>query len=121
MTTYGEDFIKKIMEFEYLLKSKQYERVRDASNTEELLFEMKQFIVDLATSIQVLYLVAKSEMKETDRIWALLEKLPKTKEFDQLKNELEQHRKDSIEVLLPIKKLAVALEESKNRKLDYIG
>ncbi|QLH07423.1 hypothetical protein [Nitrosopumilus ureiphilus] len=121
MTTYPENFMKDVMGFSKTLSNENWQKMLNGMNNDEAISKIQYYLIDVQTAIKILYVVIENEMKETNRIRVLLDKLPDTKEFEAVKHELAQQRKESIETLLPIKKLSEALEESKNRKVDYIG
>ena len=82
---------------------------------------MKSKIRDLQYAVKMLYVIVRSEMLQTNKIKNIISKLPDREEFKGLKQEVETQKINSVETLLPIKKLADELQESKNKKVDYIG
>lgn len=88
---------------------------------DEILFHVKFDLPRMALLSQALFSTVIYQAKMLNHLYSALEKLPNTTEFNELKHELEKQKKDTVETLLPIKKLSEALESSRNRKLDYIG
>lgn len=118
---YNNEYIKSHEEFNKKLADivSNYS-VKDKSLDDE----MSNVIYDLPMMgiiTQALFITTINQMKQINRLFSILENIPNNKEFEQVKQELEKQRKDSIETLLPIKKLSESLEASKNKKVDYIG
>lgn len=99
---------------------KKYEDLRDKKN-DEIIFHLKFDLPRMGIIMGLLLSTTIYQAKTINRLFSALERLPNTKEFDKLKQELEKQKISVTETLLPIKKLAEDLEESKNKELNYIG
>lgn len=121
MTVYDEDFMKLVMDFDKMLEGDWFNEL-DKPNENHSSVETPQWkIHTLQYALRTLYTVIDYQMHETNRMHSILEKLPDTDEFKAVKQELKQVREEALPALTAIKKLTENLEESKNKKVDYIG
>ncbi|MFQ5782515.1 MAG: hypothetical protein ACE5GR_05620 [Nitrosopumilus sp.] len=100
--------------------SDEYFEIKNLSH-DKIMYYMKYDLPILAIMNQVLFSTAIMQMKSINLMFSALERLPNNEEFNTVKKELEKQKKDTLETLLPIKKLSEQLEASKNKKVDYIG
>ncbi len=121
MIPFDEDFIKQFTDFESALEGNWFKELDNPKEHTGFLEQSQWKIHALQCTMRVLFTVVKFQMKDTNRIHSILEKLPNTDEFKAVKDELQQVREEALSALTPIKKLAQNLEESKNQKVDYIG
>lgn len=121
MIPFDEDFIKQVMDFDKALEGDWFTELDKPKEYPSLLEKPQWKIHALQISMRVLFTVIEYQMKESNRIRSILEKLPDTDEFKVVKEDLNQIREEAISTLAPIKKLAESMESSKNKKVDYIG
>ncbi len=121
MTVYDENFIKDVMNFDDMLEGDWFKELDNPKEHTGFLEQPQWKIHSLQYAVRVLFMVIKTEMKETNRIHSILGKLPDTDEFKAIKQELKQIREEALASLIPIKKLSESMESSKNARPDYIG
>jgi len=116
---FKDESIDTMERFKHLLETifNEYDNLEK----EQELFRVRHDFPVLAIIVEYLMTTTIFHMKSTNLLFATLERLPKTDEFNQVKQELKKIRSEALSALIPIKKLAQDLEESKNKKVDYIG
>jgi len=121
MTVYDEDLLKTMDDYLEMIKGDWIEELHKTSDPDQVLSQLKLKIPRLQNTLQLLLIVTKFEMSQTNKMRDILSKLPDSEEFKELKQELEIQKNNVVETLLPIKKLADNLQESKNKEINYIG
>ena len=71
--------------------------------------------------LRVSYLLHKVLLNEIEKIYGVLEKLPKTEEFKEVKEEVKEIQEIANSTLVPIKKEREKLEELQKRGNDIYG
>lgn len=120
MTIYDDDFIKQVMGFNEPLEGNWFEELDKPEEHTSLTSKPQWKIHLLQYAVRVLFAVIKYQMKDANRIHSILEKLANKDDVEAIKEELKQVREEAVSALIPIKKLSKSLEESKNKKTDYI-
>jgi len=118
---YDEELFKGVKDFEKMLDGDWYDELTKIKDPDIHSSTMKWKIRDLQYAVKMMYIIMQAEMSQTNKIKNIISKLPDHEEFKELKQEVETQKINSIETLLPIKKLADDLQESKNKKVDYVG
>lgn len=117
---YDEDLIKQVKQFDDVLDKNWYKTL-DELPENKAVSEMKWCIHYLQYAVKVLYVIIESEMKQTNKINKIISKLPNEEKFQELKKVIEDRDGDIEQTLKPLSGYVKELEESKNRKVDYIG
>lgn len=120
MTTFDDDFIKRVMGFVKPLEGNWFEELDKPEEHTSFTSKPQWKIHLLQYAVQVLFVVIKYQMKDANRIHSILEKLANKDDVEIIKEELKQIREDTAETLIPLKEFTDQLEESKNRKVGYI-
>jgi hypothetical protein len=124
MTTepFNDNAIKQLEKFKNYVNEivEKYPNLMNKKH-DEIVFHLKFDLQRLGLMTEALFSTVIYQAKQTNHLFSALEKLPNTIEFNELKQELEKQKQNTIETLLPLKKLAEDLEESKNKELSYIG
>lgn len=118
---YDEKFIKSVRNFDKILDDNWFERLKTVSDQGKLSTEIKWFVNELRIAIKVLFVVAESEMHQTNKIKDIISKLPNDEKYQELKSLFEERDNDIEETIRPLSEYTKELEESRKKRPDYIG